>query len=115
VNRLSLTLRIGVDLAIKHLSDLGLCVVFAKHVREIDEFKSAPVSVRFQDLHEAIADQNFNGVITAIGGYNCNQLLKYLERRTWEGIGPLSLKFGIIDSCGRKLVNRNNPGMDSRS
>ncbi len=62
-----------------HLTDLGLKITFGKHVNEIDEFRSSPIKSRINDLHEAFLDSNVKAVFAVIGGFNCNQLLKYID------------------------------------
>ena len=54
-------------------------MTFAKNVRECDEFMSSSVKSRIDDLHEAFADPNIKMILSVIGGYNSNQLLKHLD------------------------------------
>jgi len=63
---------------------LGLRLSYGEHVAECDDFGSSSVESRVADLHAAFADPAVAGMITAIGGYNANQLLPYLD---WELIG----------------------------
>jgi len=67
------------ELANKRLEDLGLRVSFSKHCEEMDDFASSSVESRLEDVHEAFADPEVKGILTTIGGFNCNQLLKYLD------------------------------------
>ncbi len=60
-------------------SDLGLKLSFAKHLEEKDEFASSSIASRVEDLHDAFRDKNVQAIITVIGGFNCNQLLTYLD------------------------------------
>jgi len=69
------------EIANQRFADLGLKLSFGKHAEECDDFKSSSIESRVQDLHEAFTDKNVKAIITVIGGYNCNQLLKYLD---WE-------------------------------
>jgi len=66
------------EIALNTLGKLGLRVTFGKHCDERDLFDSSPIASRIADLHEAFTDPNVRGILTAIGGYNCNQLLRYL-------------------------------------
>jgi muramoyltetrapeptide carboxypeptidase LdcA involved in peptidoglycan recycling len=61
------------------LSDLGFKVTFGKHVEEIDEFQSSSIKSRVADLHRAFLDPKVKAVFAVIGGFNCNQLLKYID------------------------------------
>lgn len=58
---------------------LGLNLTFAEHVNEIDEFNSTSIESRIYDLHEAFLDKSVKLIITVIGGFNSNQLLRYLD------------------------------------
>lgn len=62
-------------------AELGLKLTFGKHVNETDDFNSSSISSRVEDLNEAFADKNVKAVITVIGGFNSNQLLRYMD---WE-------------------------------
>lgn len=66
-------------IANKRLATLGFKVSFSQHVSESDDFMSSSIESRVKDIHEAFADKNVKAVITVIGGFNCNQLLKYLD------------------------------------
>jgi len=67
------------EIANKRFANLGLKLSFGRHVNEIDEFNSSSVESRVEDLHEAFSDKNVKAVITVIGGFNSNQLLKYIN------------------------------------
>ncbi len=69
------------DIANKRFAELGLRVSFGKHVEEINDFCSSSIAHRVEGLHEAFADKNVKAIFTAIGGFNSNQLLKYID---WE-------------------------------
>lgn len=68
-----------IDLAVERLTNLGFKVTFGKNADAHDEFFSSSVSDRIEDLHAAFADPNVKGILTAIGGYNANQILKYID------------------------------------
>jgi len=67
------------QLATKRLEEMGLKVSFGKHVNEIDEFNSSTIESRIEDLHDAFRDPSIKLIITVIGGFNSNQLLRYLD------------------------------------
>jgi len=67
------------EIANKRFSELGLKLSSGKHLEECDEFVSSTMQSRIEDFHDAFADKNVKAVITVIGGYNCNQLLRYLD------------------------------------
>ena len=59
--------------------ELGLKLSFGKHVNEMDDFASSSIKSRVQDLHDAFNDKKIKAIISVIGGFNCNQLLRYLD------------------------------------
>lgn len=67
------------DIANKRFEDLGLKLSFGKHIEETDEFGSSSIKSRIYDLHEAFSDKSVKAIITVIGGFNSNQLLKYID------------------------------------
>lgn len=64
-----------------HFAEMGLKITFGKHVDETDDFASSSIKSRVEDLHHAFSDPKVKAVITVIGGFNSNQLLRYLD---WE-------------------------------
>lgn len=58
---------------------LGLNITYGKYVDEADEFRTASVEYRLEDLHEAFADPNVQAIIPARGGSSASQLLKHLD------------------------------------
>jgi len=69
------------EIADRRFTDLGLKLSFGKHIEEKDDFGSSKIESRVLDLHEAFYDKNVKAILTAIGGFNSNQLLKHLD---WE-------------------------------
>lgn len=67
------------EIANKRLSDLGFKITFSKNVEESDDFNSSSIKSRVADLHKAFLDPKVKAVFTVIGGFNCNQLLKYID------------------------------------
>jgi muramoyltetrapeptide carboxypeptidase LdcA involved in peptidoglycan recycling len=68
-----------VEFAIERLTQLGFQVTFGKNVEDHDEFFSTSIEQRVEDLHDAFRDPNVKGILTALGGYNANQLLTYID------------------------------------
>ncbi|MBN2884492.1 LD-carboxypeptidase [Patescibacteria group bacterium] len=66
-------------IATDRFAEMGLKLTFGQHVEESDEFLSSSVSSRLDDLHNAFLDKNVKAVITAIGGFNANQLLSLIN------------------------------------
>lgn len=69
-----------INLAIKRLESLGLKVTFAKHVKDFDsDYMCTNPKDRAEDLNEAFRDTNVKAILTVIGGFNSNQILKYID------------------------------------
>ena len=66
-------------IANERFNELGLTLSFGKHSEEIDAFNSCSVASRLEDLHNAFADSNVKGILTVIGGFNSNQLLREID------------------------------------
>ena len=67
------------EIANNRFADLGLKLSFGRHVEEKDDFISSSIQSRVEDLHDAFRDTRVKAVITVIGGFNSNQLLRYLD------------------------------------
>ncbi|CYY63499.1 Peptidase U61%2C LD-carboxypeptidase A [Streptococcus suis] len=61
------------------LENLGFKLSFSEHYFENDMFDSAPIASRVADLEAAFADESVDAILTTIGGFNCNELLPYLN------------------------------------
>lgn len=69
-----------IRLATQRLENLGLKVTFGKNVMKTQDFyECATIQERIEDLHMAFLDKNVKGILTVVGGYNSNQLLKYIN------------------------------------
>jgi len=58
---------------------LGLNLSISRHANELDEFDSSSIQSRVEDLHDAFSDPTVRLIIPSIGGFNSNQLLRYLD------------------------------------
>lgn len=67
------------NIALKRFEELGIKVSFSKHINENNDFCSSSIESRVEDLHEAFLDKNVDAILTAIGGYNSNQMLDYID------------------------------------
>ncbi len=57
----------------------GFSLTFSKNCREIGKFHSSSISSRVEDIHEAFCDPNVKMIISCLGGFNVNQLLRHLD------------------------------------
>ena len=76
---LSLLSEENINLAKAKLENLGFKITFSKNCKESDIFLSSSIQSRIEDIHEAFLDKNVKAIFTVIGGFNCNQLLQYLD------------------------------------
>lgn len=68
------------NVAVKEkLEALGFRLSFSEHYFENDIFDSAPIASRVADLEAAFANETVDAILTTIGGFNCNELLPYLD------------------------------------
>ena len=67
------------EIAKQRFSEIGLGLTFGKNVEERDDFDSSSIKARVADLHAAFENPEVKAIITAIGGYNSNQLLDYID------------------------------------
>lgn len=57
----------------------GFRLTFSRNSREVDKFHSSSIVSRVADIHEAFCDPNVKMIITCLGGFNANQLLRHLD------------------------------------
>ncbi len=96
------------SLAQKRFEDLGLIVSFGKHVNERDEFDSTTVQNRIEDLHEAFADNSVQLVITVIGGFNSNQLLRYIDYDLIRSNPKILCGYSDITALATAIYSKTN-------
>ena len=68
-----------VNLAKENFEKQGFKITFSKNCKEKDIFNSSQIKSRIEDLHEAFLDKKVKAIFTVIGGFNSNQLLKYID------------------------------------
>ncbi len=68
-----------INIANRRFEELGLEITLGKYVKESDEFSSSSIESRVTDIHDAFIDKDVKGVFAVIGGFNSNQLLRYLD------------------------------------
>jgi muramoyltetrapeptide carboxypeptidase len=67
------------EIANERFKEMGLRLTFGTHVEECDDFRSSSIASRVEDLHAAFKDPTVKAIITVIGGFNSNQLLRYID------------------------------------
>jgi muramoyltetrapeptide carboxypeptidase len=61
------------------LASLGLNTSFGSNSIKVDDIGSNSIQDRVDDLHQAFADESVKAIFVARGGFNCNQILPYLD------------------------------------
>ncbi len=65
--------------AVNFLQKEGFNLSYSTHCCELDKYQSSSIASRIEDLHEAFLDPNVKMIITSLGGFNSNQLLRHLD------------------------------------
>lgn len=65
--------------AVDFWTNEGFNLTFSKNSREVGKFHSSSIASRIEDIHEAFCDPNVKMIITCLGGFNANQLLRHLD------------------------------------
>jgi muramoyltetrapeptide carboxypeptidase LdcA involved in peptidoglycan recycling len=94
--------------ALKVLENLGVSVTFGKHVDESDLMSSSSIDARLQDLHETFADPDVKAILTAIGGYNANQLLDSIDYALIQKNPKIFCGFSDITALGNAIYHHAN-------
>ena len=68
-----------IELVEERLKSVGIKVSYGRHIREKNDFNSASIKSRIEDLHDAFGDREVRGILAADGGFNSNQLLRYID------------------------------------
>ncbi len=84
----------------ENIARLGLRVTYSEHCEEHNEFNSSSIASRIADIHAAFVDPRVAGILTAIGGYNSNQLLRYLDYALIQAHPKVFCGFSDITALG---------------
>ena len=69
-----------IEVATNRFEKMGLKVTYGKYVNEADEYYgTASIEHRVEDIKDAFLDKNVKAIFTIIGGFNSNQILKYID------------------------------------
>ena len=69
----------NIELAKNKLESEYFFVNFSENARNCDLFISSSIKNRIIDFHRSIEDKNVDIILSVLGGYNCNQLLDYID------------------------------------
>ena len=67
------------QIALTNLEKMNFKITFGENAEECDMFSSSSIESRIEDLHNAFRDPGVKGILTTLGGNNCNQLLRFLD------------------------------------
>lgn len=67
------------QIAKARFEEMGIKVSYALRADEMNEFVSSSIESRVADLHEAFSDPSVDCILTAIGGFNSNTILDYID------------------------------------
>ncbi len=86
--------------------ELGLTLTFAKHIEETDNFASSNIQSRIEDLHTAFQDTNVKAIFTVIGGFNSNQLLRYIDWNIIKNNPKIFCGYSDITAMGNAFFTK---------
>jgi len=92
--------------AFKNLAAVNLKVTYSKNCDESNGFNSSSIASRIADIHDAFADPKVKGILTAIGGYNSNQLLSYLDYDLIKANPKVFCGFSDITALGTSIYSK---------
>ena len=96
------------NVAKRRFKELGLELSFGKHIEEIDEFVSSSIESRIEDLHDAFRDPEIKAIFTVIGGFNCNQLLRYIDWNLIKDNPKIFCGFSDITVLNNAIYSKTN-------
>ncbi|MCF7820054.1 MAG: LD-carboxypeptidase [Candidatus Pacebacteria bacterium] len=94
------------ELALKRLEDMGYSVTFGKYCKENDIFSSSSIESRVKDIHEAFKDKKVKAILTVLGGFNSNQLLKYIDYKLIRDNPKIICGFSDITALNNAIFQK---------
>ena len=67
------------EIANERFKKIGVSVSYSKNSENQDDFTSSSIKERVEDIHNAFKDGDIQIILSAIGGYNANELLPYID------------------------------------
>jgi len=101
---LSLLSQETIRLATQNLEKQGYKISFWKNTKEIDALLSSSVASRVSDILDAFQDSQVKGILTVIGGFNSNQLLRYLDFETIKNNPKILCGFSDITALANAIT-----------
>ncbi len=101
---LSLVTEVNIKLAKENLEKQGYKITFSKNCRESDMFMSSSIKSRVEDIHQAFKDKKVKAILTAIGGFNSNELLPYLDYKLIKNNPKILCGYSDITALGNAIT-----------
>jgi len=105
---LSLCSEKNIKLAKENFEKQGFKITFSKNCKESDILISSSIKSRVEDIHEAFGDENVKAVFTVIGGFNSNQLLKYLNYDLIKNNPKILCGYSDITALANAITAKTN-------
>ena len=105
---MSIVTQENINLATKCLGNLGFKVTFGKHINETNIFKSSSIESRVSDLHESFTDKNVRAIFAVIGGFNSNELLRYLNYELIKNNPKILCGYSDITALTNAITAKTN-------
>jgi len=97
-----------IDVARHKLQSLGLKVSFSENAYLKDDFLSSSIEARIADLHNSFLDPEVKCVLTAIGGFNSNQLLNYIDYKLIKKHPKILCGYSDITALQNAILKKTN-------
>jgi muramoyltetrapeptide carboxypeptidase len=101
---LSLVTEVNIKLAKENLEKQGYKITFSKNCRKSDMFMSSSIKSRVEDIHQAFKDKKVKAILTAIGGFNSNELLPYLDYKLIKNNPKILCGYSDITALGNAIT-----------
>lgn len=95
------------DIANQRFAELGLRVVFGRHVEECDVFFSSSIEGRIEDLHEGFSNPEIKAIFTAIGGFSSNQLLSHIDWQLIKNNPKIFCGYSDITALNNTILTKS--------
>lgn len=95
-----------IEIAIERLKSLGFSITYGKNVYAHDALFSSTIEERIEDIHDAFLDENVKGILAAVGGYNSNQLLQYIDYQLIKANPKIFCGYGDISALSLAIYQK---------
>ena len=93
-----------IQTAKENIEKQGYKITFSENCRESNMFVSSSVKSRVEDIHKAFADKSVKAIFSVIGGFNSNQILKYLDYELIKNNPKILCGYSDITALGNAVT-----------